>query len=81
MNPRPSPRPRMRLATLLCAVALPCAAAPEPAPAALDAGWVLQAVARPAPSRTPFVELRDSPMLADRLVERWIGGAARYAAA
>ena len=25
--------------------------------------------------------LRDSPMLADRLVERWIGGAARYAAA
>ncbi|UNK58971.1 fatty acyl CoA synthetase [Pseudoxanthomonas daejeonensis] len=61
MNPRTTSR--LRLATLLCAVALPCAAAPEPAPVALDAGWVLQAVARPAPSHTPFVELRDSPML------------------
>jgi hypothetical protein len=49
------------LAVLLCAIALPCAAAPEPAP--LDVDWVLSAVARPAPSRTPFVELRDSPML------------------
>nr|WP_274381667.1 LolA-related protein [Pseudoxanthomonas koreensis] len=29
----------------------------------VDAAWILQAVARPAPSRTGFVELRDSPML------------------
>ena len=52
---------------ILCAAALPCAAAPEPvAPATtkpVDPGWILQAVARPAPSRTVFVELRDSPML------------------
>ena len=39
----------------------PCAAAD--AGAAVDADWILQAVARPAPSRTAFVELRDSPML------------------
>ena len=54
------PTPRLA-AILLCALALPCAAAPEPPP--LDADWVLQAVARPAPSRTVFLELRDSPML------------------
>jgi len=53
---------RLRLAVALCAAALPCAAAPEPA-GPVDAAWILQAVARPAPSRTVFVELRDSPML------------------
>lgn len=42
-------------------LALPCHAA-EPAPG-IDVDWVLQALARPAPSHTPFVELRDSPML------------------
>ncbi|KAF1685717.1 fatty acyl CoA synthetase [Pseudoxanthomonas broegbernensis] len=42
-------------------LALPCAVA-EKAPD-LDVDWVLEAVARPAPSRTPFVELRDSPLL------------------
>ncbi|AKC88313.1 fatty acyl CoA synthetase [Pseudoxanthomonas suwonensis] len=39
---------------------MPCAAAQAQVP---DADWILQAVARPAPSRTVFVELRDSPML------------------
>ncbi len=29
----------------------------------VDVDWVLQALARPAPSHTPFVELRESPML------------------
>ncbi|MBD9370622.1 LolA-related protein [Xanthomonas sp. XNM01] len=59
MPPR-APCRRIRPWTLLlCAFALPSAAAPEP----LDAGWVLQAVARPAPSRTAFVELRQSAML------------------
>ncbi|KAF1691903.1 fatty acyl CoA synthetase [Pseudoxanthomonas jiangsuensis] len=62
----PIPRriPRQRLLLLLAALATPCIAAPEPpAAAAFDADWILQAVARPAPSRTPFVELRASPML------------------
>ncbi len=40
--------------------ALPAALAAEPA---LDAATVLQAVARPAPSRTAFVEVRQSAML------------------
>jgi hypothetical protein len=49
---------------LLFSAALPCAAAPEPAAAAaVDAGWVLQKLARPAPMRTAFVELRGSPLL------------------
>ena len=51
-----------RLAILLCAATAPCVAAPEGGGPA-DADWILQAVARPAPSRTGFVELRDSPML------------------
>lgn len=46
---------------LLCSAVLPCAAAPEAAP--VDAGWILQKLARPAPTRTAFVELRGSPML------------------
>ncbi len=28
-----------------------------------DAGWILRALARPAPMRTDFVEVRDSPLL------------------
>lgn len=58
--PRPIPR---RLALLLAAATLPCAAAPEGGAPAVDAAWILQAVARPAPSRTAFVELRQSPLL------------------
>lgn len=60
MKNRPSAWPR--LAILLCAGAAPCVAAADSA-TAVDAGWILQAVARPAPSRTGFVELRDSPLL------------------
>jgi outer membrane lipoprotein carrier protein LolA len=54
---------------LLCSAGLPCAAAPEAGAAseasavAVDAGWILQKLARPAPMRTAFVELRGSAML------------------
>lgn len=51
----------MPMLMLLCSAVLPCAAAPEAPPA--DAGWILQKLARPAPTRTPFVELRGSAML------------------
>ena len=54
----------MSMLMLLCSAALPCAAAPEPAAAQqVDAGWILRALARPAPVRTAFVELRGSPLL------------------
>ena len=45
------------LALLLCAMALVAAAQ------SVDAGWVLQALARPAPMRTAFVEVRGSALL------------------
>jgi hypothetical protein len=49
---------------LLCSAAWPCAAAPEAsASAKVDADWILQKLARPAPVRTAFVELRGSAML------------------
>lgn len=38
---------------------LPCAAQP----AAVEPAWILERLARPAPVRTPFVELRGSAML------------------
>jgi hypothetical protein len=38
-------------------------ATPEVAAKPVDAGWILDRLARPAPMRTPFVEVRDSPML------------------
>ena len=40
-------------------------AAPPESPRAntADAGWILQRLARPAPTRTDFVELRGSPLL------------------
>lgn len=59
----------MSMLTLMCSGALPCAAAPEPGVAQqaatqqVDAGWILRALARPAPVRTAFVELRGSPLL------------------
>lgn len=59
----------MPMLTLLCSAALACAAAPEAvaAPpageASADAAWILQKLARPAPMRTAFVELRGSAML------------------
>jgi hypothetical protein len=51
------------LLTLLCSAAPLCAAAPETDAAQVDAGWILQKLARPAPMRTAFVELRGSPLL------------------
>jgi hypothetical protein len=39
------------------------AAASAPASAAPDPAWILARIARPAPSRTPFVELRGSKLL------------------
>ena len=33
----------------------------------VDSGWILQALARPAPMRTDFVEVRDSPLLKNPL--------------
>ena len=51
--------PCLRLALLAGLLAPACA----PAATGPGADWILQAVARPAPSRTVFVELRESPML------------------
>ncbi|MEP6906463.1 MAG: LolA-related protein [Pseudoxanthomonas sp.] len=54
----------MPMLMLLCSAVLPCAAAPDNlAGARADAGWILQKLARPAPMRTAFVELRGSAML------------------
>lgn len=55
----------MLATVLLAATATACAAA-EAAPAAagaVDADWILARLARPSPSRTGFVELRDSALL------------------
>lgn len=53
----------MPMLMLLCSAVPASAAAPEPPVARADAGWILQKLARPAPTRTAFVELRGSPML------------------
>ena len=37
-------------------------------PATVDAGWILERLVRPAPSRTPFVELRQSRLLKSPLL-------------
>jgi hypothetical protein len=50
------------LAAMLCASIAPPHAAAEN-PRAVDAGWILAKLARPVPSRTGFVELRDSKLL------------------
>jgi hypothetical protein len=52
----------MPMLMLLFSAVLPCAAAPDPGTHA-DTGWILQKLARPAPMRTGFVELRGSAML------------------
>lgn len=57
---RPAPRRLLPALLLACATALPAALAAEAGP---DAAVILRAVARPAPSQTPFVEVRQSPML------------------
>jgi hypothetical protein len=43
--------------------AAPSAAPPDAANNVADAGWILARLARPAPTRTDFVELRGSPLL------------------
>ena len=50
------------LATLL---AMPWTSGAQPAPdaAAVDAGWIIERLRRPTPTRTPFVEVRDSALL------------------
>ncbi|HRO27568.1 MAG TPA: fatty acyl CoA synthetase [Luteimonas sp.] len=57
--PRPANRRRWRWLPA-CALAL---AAPAWTQAAPDSDAILRALARPAPAATPFVEVRDSPML------------------
>lgn len=62
-------KPRRATACLLALLAMPWAAlsaAPPEAAAstpAIDAGWILSKLARPAPTHTDFVELRDSRLL------------------
>lgn len=63
-----SSRPKATWLALLLAVPLLAPASPSPAadPVAGDAGlagWILSKLARPAPMRTPFVELRGSALL------------------
>jgi len=50
-----------RMLAMLLIVAGPLCAAPDPG--AVDTGWILSHLARPAPTRTQFVELRDSKLL------------------
>ena len=47
---------------LVLATAWPCAAAEAPVDA-VDTTWILSKLERPAPMRTAFVEVRDSPLL------------------
>ena len=67
-----SRKQRSAMACLLALLAMPwtapSAAPPEAAPssspaAAIDAGWILSKIARPAPTHTDFVELRGSKLL------------------
>jgi len=44
-------------------IALASATTPEAVGSPADSAWVLRQLARPAPMRTAFVELRDSPLL------------------
>jgi hypothetical protein len=59
---RARPMAALVLATTLLASTAGWCAAPE-AGAAVDAGWILSKLARPAPMRTSFVEMRDSKLL------------------
>lgn len=53
---------------LVCsAVLLPCSVAAAAESGSVDAGWVLQKLARPAPMQTGFVEVRDSKLLKEPL--------------
>lgn len=48
---------------LACALAPSWAAAQAGDAEAVDSGWILRSLARPAPASTPFVELRESALL------------------
>ncbi len=52
-----------RVSTLLVSMLVSIAAASTASAQAIDADWILRALARPAPMRTDFVEVRDSPLL------------------
>lgn len=51
------------LAVLTALASTPLYAAPESSGTTVDASWILSRLARPAPMRTAFVELRDSRLL------------------
>lgn len=53
----------MLASTLLACSLVPLHAAPERSGDRVDADWILDRMVRPAPSRTAFVELRDSKLL------------------
>jgi hypothetical protein len=53
----------MLVSASLLAIAAPLFAAPEAGGDPVDTGWILSHLARPAPTRTAFVELRDSKLL------------------
>lgn len=59
---RARPMAALVLATTLLASTAGWCAAPE-AGTAVDPGWILSKLARPAPMRTSFVEMRDSKLL------------------
>ncbi|WP_243733078.1 LolA-related protein [Luteimonas yindakuii] len=62
---RPGRRPPAWVAIALCAL-LPYSVLAQPAATerpAVEAGWILERIARPAPVSTSFLEVRDSPML------------------
>lgn len=65
-NARSSRRRLLPCQVLLCVV-LPSLAIlqanADPATPSVDSSWILAKLARPAPMSTPFVEVRDSPML------------------
>lgn len=60
--PRPMRARLSRMLPALLALAATATAAAQPA-AAVDADWILARLVRPAPMQTPFVEIRESPML------------------
>jgi len=57
------PMTSVLLAIMALAGAPSLHAAPEPGVAAVEADWILDRLARPAPMRTAFVELRESRLL------------------
>lgn len=67
-NPRPKWLP-MLLSALMLGAAATTSAAPQAADpgAAIDSDWVLRILARPAPMRTNFVEIRSSRLLKEPL--------------